>query len=99
MGKSFSNGKMWNCANRSMGEWGSGEMGRGANEQMEHGEVGNYGTGKRQGEKVEWGTEAIGSWHSPFGTDRKQHRNRHARMHVHRKSPFKFCGLWVQPPN
>ena len=34
-----------------MGEWGSGEMGRGANEQMEHGEMGNYGTGKRQGER------------------------------------------------
>ena len=34
MGKSFSNGKMWNCANRSMGEWESGEMGREANEQM-----------------------------------------------------------------
>ena len=82
--------------------WGNGKVGKWGERQTSkwgHGEMKNWGTGERHGEKVEWGNGAIGSWHSPFGTDRKQHRNHHARMHIHRKSLFKFWGLWVQPPN
>ena len=82
--------------------WGNGKVGKWGERQTSkwgHGETKNWGTVERHGEKVEWGNGAIGSWHSPFGTDRKQHRNHHARMHIHRKSLFKFWGLWVQPPN
>ena len=65
MGKSFSNGKMWNCANRSMGEWESGEMGRGANEQMEHGELWNGKTTGGKGGMRKYGHRFLAQpfWH------------------------------------
>ena len=88
-------GEMGKCGTVQIGAWGNGEVGKWEEGQTSKWNIGKWGTMEREkdGGKVEWRNKAIGSWHSPFGTDRKQHRNRHARMHIHKKVAFPI--LWL----